>query len=46
MASSLTNLVNNLAEGIDKVKCKYGQMVKNVKLATVFLNTQTLKIIQ
>ena len=23
-ASSLSNLVNNLAEGIHKVKCKYG----------------------
>ena len=24
MASSLPNLVNNLAEGIHKIKCKYG----------------------
>ena len=24
MASSLSNLVNNLAEGIHKIKCKYG----------------------
>ena len=24
MASSLPNLVNNLAEGIYKIKCKYG----------------------
>ena len=23
MASSLSNLVNNLSEGIDKIKCKY-----------------------
>ena len=25
MASSLSNLVNNLSEGIYKIKCKYGQ---------------------
>ena len=25
MTSSLSNLVNNLAEGIHKIKCKYGQ---------------------
>ena len=25
MASSLSNLVNNLAEGIHRIKCKYGQ---------------------
>ena len=24
MASSLSNLVNNLAKGIHKIKCKYG----------------------
>ena len=24
MASSLSNLVNNLSEGIHKIKCKYG----------------------
>ena len=24
MASSLSNLVNNLSERIDKIKCKYG----------------------
>ena len=24
MASSLSNLVNNLTEGIHKIKCKYG----------------------
>ena len=24
VASSLSNLVNNLAEGINKIKCKYG----------------------
>ena len=49
MASS-SNLVNNLSEGIHKIKCKY--RIKNVKLvelhtkyATVFLNTQILKVI-
>ena len=25
MASSLSNLADNLAEGIHKIKCKYGQ---------------------
>ena len=25
MASSLSNLVNNLSGGIDEIKCKYGQ---------------------
>ena len=25
MASSLSNLVNNLSEGIHKIKCKYGR---------------------
>ena len=52
MASSLSNFVNNPAEGIHKIKCKYEHDVKNVKhaelninFATVFLNTQTLKMI-
>ena len=52
MASSLSNLVTNLAEGIHKIKCKYGHDYKkckfveiNVKIATAFLNTQTLEII-
>ena len=52
MASSLPNFVNNPAEGIHKIKCKYEHDVKNVKpaelninFATVFLNTQTLKMI-
>ena len=29
MASSLSNIVNNLYEGIHKIKCKYGQDHKN-----------------
>ena len=55
MASSLSNLINNVAEGIHKTKFKYDKkciLIKNVKLlelntntARVFLNTQTLKII-
>ena len=28
MASSLSNLVNDIAEGIHKVKCKYGHDYK------------------
>ena len=46
MASSLPNLVNNLSEGVHTIKCKYGHMIKNVRLvelnistATIFLNT-------
>ena len=52
MASSLSNFVNNLSEGIHAIKCKYRHHDKNVKLAklniniaTIFLNTQTLKMI-
>ena len=52
MASSLSNLVNNFAEEIHKIKCKYEHNDKNVNLAelninivTVFLNIQTLKMI-
>ena len=52
MASSLSNLVSNLFEGIQKIKCNTGTKIKNVKLAklniiigAVFLNTQILKMI-
>ena len=31
MASSLSNLVNNLSEGIHKIKCKYGHHDKRCK---------------
>ena len=31
MASSLSNLVDNLFEGIHKIKCKYGHNVKKCK---------------
>ena len=33
MSSSLSNLVNNLSEGIIRIKCKFGHDDKNVKLA-------------
>ena len=49
MTSSLSNLVNDLAKGIHKIKCNTMKK-KNVKLAelntkiaTAFLNTQTFK---
>ena len=53
MVSSLSNLVKNLSEGTHIIKCIYGQNdKKNVKLSelnistlTIFLNTQTLKMI-
>ena len=49
MASSLSNLVNNLSERIHKITCKYRHNDKlaelNVNIVTVFLNTQTLKMI-
>ena len=42
MASSLSNLVNNLAERIRKIRFKYELDEKNVKLAK--LNTKTVSI--
>ena len=51
MASSSSNLVNNLSERIHRIKRKFGHNNKNVKhvklntsIATVFLNTQTLEM--
>ena len=49
MKNSLSNVGNNLSEGIHNIKCKYGHD-KNVKIpelniATVFLNTQFFKMI-
>ena len=46
-------IVNNLSEGIHKIKCIYGHDDKknvnlvelHTKYAAVFLNTQTLKMI-
>ena len=53
MVSSLSNLANNLSQGIHRVKCKCGHDDKNVKhvelnisIATVFLNIQISKIIE
>ena len=52
MERSLSHLVNNLSEGINRVKCKYGHDDKNVQLveldisvATVLLNKQIFKMI-
>ena len=52
MASSLSNLVNNISERIDKIECKYGHddkkfklVVLHTKYATIFLKKQTLKMI-
>ena len=52
MASSLSNLVNNISEGINKIKCKHGHDNKKCEtcriineLCKCFLNTQTLKLI-
>ena len=52
MASSLSNLVNNLAKRIHKIICKSGHNEKstkrvelNTKIVTVFLDTQTLRMI-
>ena len=52
MASSLSNFVNNLAEGIHKIKCKYEHDKKNmerarlyIKIVSIVLNIKELKII-
>ena len=52
MASSLSNDVDNLAEWVLKIKCRFERGEKNVKLeefntktVTAFSNTQTLKMI-
>ena len=52
MASSISNLVNNLSEGLHRINCKLGNDDKNVKhvelnvsIVTVFSNMQTLKMI-
>ena len=50
--ASLSNLVNSISKGIHRTGCKNRNYDKNVKfadtninVATVFLNTQTLKMI-
>ena len=48
MASSLSNVVNNLSEEIHRIKCKYGHDDKsklNISIEIPFLNIQSLKII-
>ena len=52
MARSLSNLVNNLFEGIQRIKCTYGHDDKKcetcgikISIATASLNTQILKMI-
>ena len=47
MASSLSNLVSNLAEEIitDTMMKKKELMELNINIMTAFLNTQTLKMI-
>ena len=42
MASSLLNLVDNLSEGIHKIKCKFGHDDKNLKLAELNINISTV----
>ena len=54
LSSLLSNLVNNVAEGIHKVKCKHGHDNKknaksvelNTRIETAFSNTQILEIVQ
>ena len=52
MASSFSNLVNNLSGGVYRIKFKDGQDDKkceicrnNIYIKIAFLNTQTLKMI-
>ena len=49
MTSLLSKLVDNLAEAIHKIKCKYEHDKKNVQLNTqivsVVLNTKMLKMV-
>ena len=52
MERSLSYLVNNLSEGIHRIKSKFGRHDKNVEhtelnitIATIFLNRQILKMI-
>ena len=48
MASSLSNPINNLAEGIHEINVNMDLVIKNLKLAktaTALMNAQTLKMI-
>ena len=40
MVSSLSNLVNNLSEGIHRIKCKFEQDDKNVKQVEINVSTR------
>ena len=42
LASSLSNLVNNLPEGIHIIKCIYGHNDKNVKLVELNISIATV----
>ena len=48
MTRSLSNLVNNLSEGIHSIKCIYGHDDKkcelSISIVTAFLNMQILKM--
>ena len=44
MSSSLSNLVNNLSEGIHKIKCRFGNGHKECE-TYFFLNIKTLKML-
>ena len=53
MASSLSSLFDNLAEGIHKIKWKHGfdnknakRVELNAKIVSALLNTKTLKMVQ
>ena len=35
MGSSLSNLINNISEGIRKIKCKYGQVDKKCEICRI-----------
>ena len=42
MASSLSNLVNNLSEGIHRIKCKFGHSLMKETIAIKTSNTAYL----
>ena len=49
MASLSSNVVDNLVEGICKIKCKHRHdknVELNLKIVSAFLNTQNLMMIQ
>ena len=52
MASSLSNLINNLSEGIHRIKCKFGHDDKKCKTYGIkykycdcFVNSEILKMV-